>query len=140
MKPSVERRIIKLHETISKLEEIKKVGLDNFINSRFLPDATERLFQVSIEILVDFGNYIIRKLKLPSPETYTETFKILCEHDILPLDMRKRLEDMARFRNRLVHGYISIDKRYLFKVLEDYLDFIKFIAKKLVETIKTIEK
>lgn len=98
MKPSVERRIIKLHETISKLEEIKKVGLDNFINSRFLPDATERLFQVSIEILVDFGNYIIRKLKLPSPETYTETFKILCEHDILPLDMRKRLEDMVRFR------------------------------------------
>jgi len=140
MNHSIDRRITKLYEAIENLEEIKKIDLKEFLASRYLPYAAERLLHIIIEILVDLGNYIIRKEGLPSPDTYSDTFRILCNNGILPLEYKDPLEDMARFRNKLVHGYLSVDSRFIFGIIENDLDLVKEITELLIDKISKIEK
>ena len=69
-----------------------------------------------------------------------KTFKILCEHNILPLRLQDNLVEMAHFRNKLVHGYLSIDGRFIFGILENELDLIKEVAELLIDKVDGIEK
>ncbi|MGQ4915740.1 MAG: type VII toxin-antitoxin system HepT family RNase toxin [Candidatus Asgardarchaeia archaeon] len=93
---------------ISSMIYIKET-LDSFLNNKQVQLSAERALHIVIEILLDLGNFLINKLKLPKPSTYSEIFKILCENNVLPRDLKDTLIDMARFRNLLVHGYAKID-------------------------------
>jgi uncharacterized protein YutE (UPF0331/DUF86 family) len=47
---------------------------------------------------------------------------------VLPASLAKRLVSMAGFRNVLVHEYLDIDRRRVYRALRDELgDFEKFI-------------
>ncbi|MGQ4833845.1 MAG: type VII toxin-antitoxin system HepT family RNase toxin [Candidatus Asgardarchaeia archaeon] len=83
---------------------------------------------------------MINKLKLPKPSTYSDIFRILCEHDVLPRDMVDILVDMARFRNVLVHGYVRIDKKRVYEILIENLEVIRNVAEKIISKIDKLEK
>lgn len=133
-------RVNRFYEYLGLLEDLAQKDLDTFMKSPYLQLSAERLLHLSIEILLDLGNYLINALSLPKPSTYAEIFKILCEHDILPRDMMNSLMDMARFRNVLVHGYIAIDKKRVYEILVDNLDMLKYTAEKIIYRLDELEE
>ena len=118
MRDSINAKIIRLYEILNELDIIYRLGLTEYLKRKYLQPATERYLHIAIEIITDLGNFLIRKLKLPHPNTYSETFEILCRNGILPLKMEESLVAMAKFRNRLVHGYMSIDRKFLYDILD----------------------
>jgi len=61
-------------------------------------------------------------------EDYADTFKVMGEAGAFPEEFQKRLINMAKYRNRLVHLYWSIDKKELYKILQENLsDFERFL-------------
>jgi len=62
---------------------------------------------------------------LRRPEEYKDVFEILEESSIIPKPLSKRLQNMARFRNLLVHQYTRIDERIVFKILKEDLKDVK---------------
>ncbi len=65
------------------------------------------------------------------PDGYRDLFQILHEHGIIPVKKLSRFQNMASFRNMLVHRYEKVDDEYVFglfkKRLEDFDLFIKII-------------
>lgn len=57
---------------------------------------------------------------------------------ILPLKMEESLVAMAKFRNRLVHGYMSIDRKFLYDILDEDLDMLKQVAEILINKISKL--
>jgi uncharacterized protein YutE (UPF0331/DUF86 family) len=55
------------------------------------------------------------------PEEYAECFAILGEAGILASDLSQSLQEMARFRNMLVHVYWKIDYRRVYQILQAHL-------------------
>jgi len=67
-------------------------------------------------------------MNLSLPATSQELFDVLAARKVLPKPLSKRLISMAGFRNVLVHEYLEIDRRRVWRVLNDELgDFEKFI-------------
>lgn len=140
MKESIRRRIDKLNEIINELNKIKEMSLDDFENIPYVQTATERFFHILIEILIDLGNYIIRMKNLGAPETYVDTFRILCDKNILSKDLKNDLENMTRLRNKLVHGYINIMNSVLLKIIKEKLEMIKYVSTTIIDVIKQLDK
>ncbi len=129
VKPEViENRIRKLQEYLEKLAQLKKVEKKEFLADFRNSDSAKYLLQVSIECCLDIANHIIASEKFRSPGDYADSFRVLHEQSIVPDFLIKRLVEMAKFRNRIVHVYWEIDEDLIFEIIQDYLnDFNLFI-------------
>jgi uncharacterized protein YutE (UPF0331/DUF86 family) len=125
----VQARIAKIREYVALLRKIR--GLTD--EQRFVADPlvygnAERYLQLAIQSALDISNHIIADMNLNLPGSSQELFDLLAARRVLPRPLSKRLVSMAGFRNLLVHEYLEIDRRRVWRVLKDELaDFEKFI-------------
>jgi len=62
------------------------------------------------------------------PEDYGDTFKVMVEIVAFTEEFLKNLFEMTKFRNRLINLCCTIDKKELYKILQDNLsDFNKLL-------------
>jgi uncharacterized protein YutE (UPF0331/DUF86 family) len=70
-----------------------------------------------------------------APKDYADSFSVLNETKFIPLELCKKLRQMAKFRNRLVHPYGEIDDKYIYEFirsdLKDFNEYKKSIVKLL---------
>jgi uncharacterized protein YutE (UPF0331/DUF86 family) len=102
-----------------------------------LRGAIERYLQVALECTFDVGEMIISLGGFRKPGTYKEVIEVLGEKGVLSEEFVKRFAPAAGFRNILVHMYaeVNVEKvhKFLQENLEDFNDFVKQIAKYLME-------
>jgi len=88
--------------------------------------------QESIEACLDISNHIIAEKGFHRGEDYKDIFNVIEEEGIIDAGMSARLQEMAKFRNLLVHQYGRIDARRLFIIMsEDLKDVEEFIKSTL---------
>ena len=115
--------LIRLHE-LSELE--KKV----FLSDPHKVGSAKYFLIVAIEGSIDMCNHLISMNKLRAPDDYADAFRILGEIGMLSEDFVRKLIEMARFRNRLVHIYWNVDNELIYTIIcEDIDDIEKFIDK-----------
>ena len=78
--------------------------------------------QLAIQAALDAASHIVSARRLGEPETNRQLFELLGRDLSLGEPLLTRLQNMAGFRNLLVHGYHTVDKRILRHVLENNLD------------------
>ena len=94
-----------------------------------LKKAIERSLQVAIEICFDISQRIISENGLRFAKTYSETFLVLQEEGIVSQRLGENLQNMASFRNLIVHDYVKIDDEQVYANLKKHLgDFDAFAA------------
>ena len=80
-----------------------------------------------IEICVDIAGHIISDREYRIPKGYADTFKVLYEEHILSKELSEAMQNMAKFRNIVVHQYDKIDEAIVVTILKKHLgDFIVF--------------
>ncbi len=80
-------------------------------------------------LVIDLSNHLITQNKMRVPESYAETFKVLAEANVIEEELSKRLMEMAKFRNRLVHIYWKVDDEVVYSIIkEDIKDVKEFLA------------
>lgn len=132
----ITRHLSELHDALNLLKELKEKEFKDFQKDRHLVGSAKYHLIVATEAVIDICNHLISKNKLRIPESYSDTFKVMAEAKILPLELADvKLTAMARFRNRLVHVYWEIDLEVLYKILQENLNdlqqFVTEISKKL---------
>ena len=75
-----------------------------------------------VEIGVDIANHIIADKEYRVPKSYADTFRVLYEEGVLAEDIFKMMEDMAKFRNIVVHRYDKVDESIVIGILKRHLD------------------
>jgi uncharacterized protein YutE (UPF0331/DUF86 family) len=123
-----------LDEFLVILRGIKRTTLESFLKDKILIGGAKYYLQVSIECCLDIANHIIAAQGFRAPMDYADSFKVLEEHDVLNEGLGKKLRQMAKFRNRLVHLYGEIDDAYVYTFIkhdmQDILDFKKVVAQR----------
>jgi uncharacterized protein YutE (UPF0331/DUF86 family) len=99
----------RLNQYYLRLLELKKMPRDDFLKDDLRQAAVERLLHLAIESCLNIGNRLVSlfqfKKPVDTPETYDDVFKALHHLDAVDGEFSRRLVEMAKFRNRLVHAY-----------------------------------
>jgi len=135
-KVKIEGQLSNLKDYLSKLYDIAKIDLKTFQHDILYKAAAERLLQVSIETCLNMGNHIIASMSWRNPNDYADIFKILGENEVIPKEFSKKMVEMAKFRNLLVHLYWEIDPKIEFEFLKSDLKDFELFAKYIVKFLK----
>lgn len=107
--------------TLSRPERIA----DDLREERFV----EHTLQLAIQAALDVGSHIVSDDRLGEPETSRDVFRLLGRAGVIPADLSGRLEQMAGFRNVVVHLYQEVDLGIVRDVVENHLgDLLEFAA------------
>jgi uncharacterized protein YutE (UPF0331/DUF86 family) len=78
-------------------------------------------FVIAIECCIDIANHVISSENLRFPKDNADSFTVLVESGLLPVDRVDALRAMAQFRNRLVHVYWDVDDERVYSFLQESL-------------------
>ena len=122
-----------IEENIRLIEEIRSQGYESFSNSFRDIQAAKHSLQEAIEACLDIGSHIISEKGFRRPEDYKDIYKVLEEEGVINPELSSKLQEMAQFRNLLVHRYGKIDTKRVFTImsgdLEDIREFVREILK-----------
>ncbi len=121
-----------IETNLKLLKEIRSQGFEVFSKSYRDIQAAKHSMQESIEACLDIGNHIIAERGYRRAEDYKEIFEILEEEGLIGSRLSKKLQEMAGFRNILVHRYGEIDLNMIYLVISEELgDIEEFLARVL---------
>ena len=133
------RRLIKLKEYVNELREAKDISWEKYKKNVRDRAFVERYIHIAIQTVFDIANHIISYQGWKEPETYRETFAILSSHGVLPEEKVPDYQDMASFRNILVHHYEKVEDEVVFGIFKNKLGDFDLFQKSILEYIKKIK-
>ena len=121
------RLFTEMNESLRKLRSLSKLSKDEFLGHYEKIDTAKYNFIVAIEAIIDICNRIISKRQLGFPQDYSDVIRLMSQEGVLQGDLVRRLLEMVKFRNMLVHVYWKIENERLYKYLQENLgDFESF--------------
>lgn len=118
-KELIQLRIDVIERNLQEIESIVGEGYEKFSESFRNELAAKYALLESIEACVDIANHIIAVKGFRRPTDYKDVFKILQEKKIIAKELSPKLQEMAKFRNLLVHRYAEVETEKLFKIIKD---------------------
>ncbi len=133
------RHLAELQNALNLLHDLKSRELDAFKQDQHLTGSAKYHLIVAIESAIDICNHIISKSGFRLPESYSDSFRIMAENGILPVELvEDKLTVMARFRNRLVHVYWEIDLVLLFQILQENLNDLEQFENEIKKALRIV--
>jgi len=124
-----------IEENLKLIEEIKKQGFESFSNNFRDIQAAKHSLQESIEACLDIGSHIIAEKGFRRADDYKDIYKVLEEEKIIDPGLSAKLQEMAQFRNLLVHRYGKIDTKRIFIIMSGDINDIKQFVNSVLKYI-----
>lgn len=99
--------------TLARVETLRT----DVLEERFV----EHTLQLAIQAALDVASHIVSEQRLGEPRTNRELFALLERGGWIDGDLSETLQQMAGFRNVLVHGYDDVDLAIVLDVAENHL-------------------
>jgi uncharacterized protein YutE (UPF0331/DUF86 family) len=123
-------------DTIDKLKDLSsKTSITIFLSDWKLQATVMWLLYTAIEGCIELAMRLIFAAGLKSAESYSGTFKTLCEAKILSLEESKRFSNMVEFRDTLAHYYNEVNLELVYDQLHKILPDIEACCTKLNEEL-----
>ena len=125
----VTARITKVREYVALLRKIRGLADERrFVSDPLIYGNAERYLQLAIQAVLDISHHIVADRNLPLPADSKSLFDLLARQKVVSKKLAVKLTAMAGFRNVLVHEYLEIDRRRVYRALTTELrDFESFI-------------
>ena len=128
----IKNRLEKLEIAIKKLNELKNLSIDNFLNDWKAQDSACRNFQIAVEICIDISSFILSERNLQVPDIYSKVIEEIKKIGIINENIEVLLKKLIKFRNIIVHEYLYIDLEKIYKNFSLIYVFEEF-AKSIVD-------
>ena len=132
-------KIDQINQYLEEIGEIKPLDFEEYKLSLEKRRSCERLFQITIENVMDVYNILVSNLKLGIPEDEDAVFEKLNKKKIISNKMIDLLKNMKGFRNILVHKYGEVDDELVFENFDKLQDFELFKTE-ILEFLKKQKK
>ena len=127
-KELVSRKLSQLRGYVDELRRAKDITWAKYRSDLRAKAFVERYIHLAIEEVIDIANHLVSFYQWREPTSFCDLFTILEEHGVLPADQLPLFQNMASFRNVLVHRYESVDDELVFGIFKNRLgDFDRFI-------------
>jgi uncharacterized protein YutE (UPF0331/DUF86 family) len=113
----IEDRFQDIQQSLERLEQIRTLSREAFLADQDVLDLTCYRLLVAIEAALQICFHVSARRLNQVPEEYAECFAILANADVLSQELGRNLQQMARFRNLLVHVYWKIDYGRVYDML-----------------------
>lgn len=133
------RKVEKLREYVDGLRSADDITWEKYQKNKRDRAFIERYIHMAIQIVFDITRHIISYNGWKVPEDYRETFTILAEGGVLPDEKVPDFQNMASFRNLLVHHYDKIDDEAVFGIFKNRLGDFDLFREYILEYLE-IEK
>jgi len=126
----LERILADIKTNVKELRGAIDVTWDLYRTDVRVRRFVERTLHIIIEGCIDAAQHIISDEGMREPTSYRDTFVVLAENKILLTEDLVRFENIASFRNVLVHYYSEIDDATVYGIFRNNLsDFDLFIER-----------
>jgi len=112
--PLVTRKLAIIDDHLRRLAERR---LDAFKKDTVLQDAIAMGVLVIVQEAMDVAFHIASDEGWELAGTYREAFAVLATHGVIDAPLAASLAGMAQLRNRIAHGYASVDVERLWTEL-----------------------
>jgi len=121
------RKLADLETYINQMQEYSTITVKEYSKDWKIQRIVERTLQMMIELCVDIANLIIADEKFRVPTSYSDTFQVLEEEDLISDEQCNTMKKMAQFRNIIVHRYDKVDETIVINILRQNLkDFFEY--------------
>ena len=118
------RKLSELDSYFQQIMEYETITVADYANDWKIQRIIERTLQMMIETCVDIAGHIIADKGYRTPTSYSDSFRVLQEEEVISDDMFSALDKMAKFRNIVVHHYDKVDAEIVVGILrKDLKDF-----------------
>ncbi len=115
------RKLSRLHTDIDLLKSAEDINWEKYRDDPRTKAFVERYLHLAIEELLDIANHLVSFYKWREPAGYRDLLLILNEHGVIPAEHLTTFQNMASFRNMLVHRYESINDELVFGIFKKRL-------------------
>ncbi len=105
----VARKLTILEEHLRRLRERRPGNLEAFKADTLLQDAVALSVLVVVQEAVDIALHIASDEGWELAASYRDAFAVLERHGLLDATLTEALAGAAQLRNRIAHGYASLD-------------------------------
>lgn len=121
----LEKKLRFLQDVVNQLTEYQKLSPAEYNSDPRNELAVERLFQTCLEAVIDTARLLIIEQQLEKPLDNKGEFEILSGAKIISSDLANHLSAAKRFRNVLVHDYVTVDTEQVYRNLQEGLEDIQ---------------
>lgn len=123
-----------IEKSLSVLKEFTLDEKDDLLGNLKSLGSVKYYFITAIEACIDICNHVSSKERWGVPDSYSSCFNMLKDNRFVSPDFAKKLVNMAKFRNLLVHFYGKIDDEKVYEFLHSELgvfdEYIRLISEK----------
>ena len=127
------RKLAQLDTYLGQISEFSKISVSAYKSDWKTQRIVERTLQMLIELCIDIANHIISDGGMRLPSGYADTFAVLMENKVINRNLLKTLDEMAKFRNVVVHQYEKIDPAIVISILHNNLKDFKNYKKAIIK-------
>jgi len=131
------RKLSELDEYYQQITEYKNITISQYSGDWKVQRIIERTLQMMIETCVDIAGHIISDKGFRIPKSYSDTFLVLRENDILGKELFSSVDKMAKFRNIVVHHYDNVGAEIVVGILKKDLKDLTGFRDAIVSFLKT---
>ena len=118
-----------IEQGLDRLVRIRAMGRDAFLADADAKDIACYRLLLAIEAALALCFHVSSRRLKKVPEDYAGCFVGMAEAGIITSELSIRLQQMARFRNLLVHVYWIVDYGRVLDVLERDLDDLRTFSR-----------
>lgn len=122
------RKIAVLREHVARLRRRRPSSAEELRQDDDRLDAICMSVLVSVQESVDMAFHIASDAGWGTAATYREGFDLLAKHGIISGELARELSAAARLRNRIAHGYASVDVENLWADLPSGIEAFEAFA------------
>ena len=123
------RKLSRLQTCVEVLQSARDITWEKYRSDLRSKAFVERYLHLAIEEVLDIANHFVSYYRWREPTGYRDLFLILVEHEVFPREYLSGFQNMASFRNMLVHCYENIDDEVVFGIFDKRLgDFDLFMS------------
>ena len=113
----VTRKLVLLREHLDRLRRRRPDALEALRDDVDRIDAIAMSVMIVVQEATDIAFHVASDEGWGVPSTYREGFELLAEKGLIPRSLADELGGAARLRNRIAHGYASLDVETLWRDL-----------------------
>lgn len=129
------RKLAALREHTARLRRRRPGEASQLRDDVDLQDAIAMSLLVAVQAALDVALHIASDEGLGIPASYSEGFEILAQHGWIEPELARRLAAMAALRNRIAHGYASVDHVRIWTELPGGLAAFDAFASKVADKL-----
>ena len=135
-KSVIDRMMENLKIYVSQLERLSSLEQESFLSDPDKLGSAKYYFIVAIESCIDIADHIISSERYRRPTDFADSFTVLYENGLIDEGLRGRLQNMARFRNLLVHVYGKVDDKKVYEFLKTNLGDFDAFARQIAQAVE----